>query len=443
MALILIVCFALFLRIGFFVNVRPYDEQIVQDKILVGDADEYHNLATGILENRSFSNFGAFRTPGYPIFISIIYFLFGIKPWIVLLVQLLLNAGSLTILYFWSKILFDRKIAIMSTMLYAIDPHTIYYSVNLLTETLFVFAFLASIFILTYGLSNRKIFFFLLSGFLFGLTALIRPIAQFSPLVAIVIISIYGGVKWSFKTKAIVSLIFIFVLTIYPWLHRNQLEYKHLSLSYQQGSNLLFWNAAFTESSKTGRPAKQVIAEFKKRAVELGVHEKDNPFYKSDIYNKIAIDYIINNWKYYILRHMKGIINIFINLDTKEICGFLRLETNELPFELFASPSIFKMVVEFFKIKSFHEITIGISIGIFFLIIYSTFLFGSFLMISENTYFPLIMILIIIMYFSILTGVIGYARFKIPIVPFYTVISSKGVFEIFKFVKNNRYRMSI
>ncbi len=75
--LVLIVLIALAIRLVFFAAVRPWADEILQRAILVLDATGYHRLAVGILESRSFDTFGAFRTPGYPVFVAGVYSLFG------------------------------------------------------------------------------------------------------------------------------------------------------------------------------------------------------------------------------------------------------------------------------------------------------------------------------------------------------------------------------
>ena len=89
--LIITICFAIVLRLLFFFSIKPWDEQVVKNRILIDDAIGYHNLALDILEDVSFSSFSSTqRTPGYPFFVAIIYSLFGVLPWVVLFVQLCL-----------------------------------------------------------------------------------------------------------------------------------------------------------------------------------------------------------------------------------------------------------------------------------------------------------------------------------------------------------------
>ncbi len=165
-SIILIAGFALLLRIGFFIGVQPWDEQVSQETILVGDSDGYHNMALSIINSGSFSyhkympfekikgDVSAERTPGYPLFVSFVYFLFGVRPWLVILFQLLVNVGSLILIYVLAKKVFEKKIAIIAALLYAIEPHAISLPIalmiyrrnyNFLIVILFVFLYFVAV----------------------------------------------------------------------------------------------------------------------------------------------------------------------------------------------------------------------------------------------------------------------------------------------------------
>ncbi len=165
-SIILIAGFALLLRIGFFMVVQPWDKQVLQETILVGDPDGYHNMALSIINSGSFSyhkympfekikgDVSAERTPGYPLFVSFVYFLFGVRPWLVILFQLLVNVGSLILIYVLAKKVFEKKIAIIAALLYAIEPHAISLPIalmiyrrnyNFLIVILFVFLYFVAV----------------------------------------------------------------------------------------------------------------------------------------------------------------------------------------------------------------------------------------------------------------------------------------------------------
>jgi len=434
-AIFIVILFALLLRIIFFIAAKPWDDQVVQNEIIFSDAAGYHRLALNILDTGSFSDLGdlgANRTPGYPLFVSIIYFIFGVKPWVVLFFQVLLNIVSLIMVYKLGKIMFSKKIAIIAAVLFAIDPHQILYTTTLLTETLFVTIFLVSIFFLIYGLNNKKILFLILSSLFLGFATLIRPISQFFPAIVLLVILIYPKIGWALRLRTSIYYILIFLFTISPWLYRNYSKFGYASLSSIQGESLLFWFVSYTEVERTGKSIDQVRKEFSQKAKESGADENGNPFYNSKIYSEIAIEYLKTNWPDYISRHLKGTINLYISIGTKGILKKLGLKSSDLNFDLYNSPNIFKMIIGFIKSKSLIEILIGLSIGGFLLICYTSFIWGCINMTKDKKYFYLIIFIAIIAYFLILLGVFGSNRYKVPITPFYIVIAANGLYDVYK-----------
>ena len=105
---------------------------------------------------------------------------------------------------------------------YVIDIHQSLYAVSFLTESLFNFLFLISVFFLCKGLKeDTKLKFLFISAFTLGISTLIRPISIFFPVVSILLI--FLNYKRSIKTRLIYSLLFgtIFIATISPWLLYN------------------------------------------------------------------------------------------------------------------------------------------------------------------------------------------------------------------------------
>lgn len=442
-ALILIVLLALVLRVGFLVAVQPWDAQVRESHVLVKDASEYHALAVGLLEERSFASFGALRTPGYPVFVAAFYALFGTEPWPVLLLQTFIGVGSLLLLYILTKRILSRRAALLAALLYAVEPHTVMYCSTLLTDTLFTFLFLASVVALLHGLQRKQIGLTVGGGLLLGLATLVRPVVQFFPAVAVAIIAIYAGLKWRFRLAAAATFIVAFVLVLSPWLVRNRAAYGHASLSSIEGRNLLLYNATYAEVAKTGKPVDQVRAEFRQQAAEMGAYETGNPFDESRVYRDVALRYITSNLRYYIPRHLMGAVNMYLNLATKQVAQYLGLETNPLPFDFFASPGILGSVLGFFAVKSVPEIVIGLTIGLFLLVCYMAFLVGGASMLRGKQVRLLAILLVVILYFTALTGVVGLARYKQPIVPFYLPVSAHGLLVAFDWYRRRRHSRSL
>ena len=211
---LLILSIAFILRIGY-IFIFP------QEKILVGDAVGYDTIAHNLANGSGFSmepNIPTpIRAPGYPFFLSIIYLVFGHSYFIVRIFQAILSALTCVILYYTAKEIFDEKIAKVSAWLLLFYPVLIVYTGLILSETLFTFLFIITVFLLVKGLSSEKNKYFILSGLFLGLSTLTRPVTLLLPFLIFFLIIITNRnllSKW---------LLFftVFCIVLLPWSIRN------------------------------------------------------------------------------------------------------------------------------------------------------------------------------------------------------------------------------
>ena len=73
-----------------FLSISTLNPLVIEKQILIFDSLQYHSLALSIRDHFSFAN-DAFRTPGYPAFLAIIYTIFGAHPFAGIFVNIFLN----------------------------------------------------------------------------------------------------------------------------------------------------------------------------------------------------------------------------------------------------------------------------------------------------------------------------------------------------------------
>lgn len=436
-----VVLVALVVRCALFVAVQPWNEHVVERTILAGDAAGYHSLALGILESGSFESYGALRTPAYPVFVSAVYSLAGPSVWAVLLIQMVLNVASVIMVYALGKMAFDERVALIAALLYALDIQVALYSVNLLSETLLVFVILVSSLALMRGLQRERAAWLLLAGLFLGLAALVKPVAQYLPFLAVALILLYPRIGWSLRLGGALGLTLVFALTISPWLYRNHVTYGHWSLSTVPRTNLLYCNVALAEATRTGRTLQDVRAELAAEAESLGASPACNPFDNCIVYGRVAAEHVKANPAAFARSHAGGIPWMFLNLDTSTMCRFLGLESRAPPFSSSSvPPSVFRRVSVFLETRSHTEIAVGIVMALFLLLSYAALFVSTASMIRAGKHALLLAILAVPVYFVLLTGGMGSARFKLPIVPFCALVSANGLSAVLKTLAKRRAR---
>jgi 4-amino-4-deoxy-L-arabinose transferase-like glycosyltransferase len=430
--LILIILLAFVIRMSFFISTQPWEKEIINNKIFSpgSDAAGYHQRALSLITNKSFEDFDAFRTPCYPIFIALIYSISSCSIWLVLLIQIFLSLISVWLVYKIASTMFSRKIGLLSALLFSIDIPQALHTVYLLTETLFVFLFLVSVYYLCKSINENRFWSICLSALYLGIATLVRPISFLFPFAVVFFILVLSNLK--LKKKLVYSLLFsfIFIITISPWLLRNYSKYGEAKLSSVSGYNLLFYNVVYTEMSKTVTPVDQVNKNFYALAIKQGIDTTDMfSFKNSHIFSNIATNYIKENFIFYCKRHIIGIINMYVGIGTSDITSIFHLKTSK-HFEPNGGEGLLTLINNYFKTKYTNELIINFILGFYMLICYVSSLYAILYLIRKKEKYVFLFILIIL-YFSVLTGIVGTTRYRIPIMPFIYILSAVGIFHFY------------
>ena len=284
----------------------------------------------------SFEDFNGIRTPGYPLFIALIYWIASGKVWVVLLIQILLSLISVGLVYKIAALFFSKNISLLSSLLFAIDLNQAVYTITIMTETLFVLLFLASIYYLCKYIKSNNYFLIILSSIFLGLATLVRPISYYFPIPIIIFLLFLSVPKLSTKLKHLTLFIIFFAATISPWILHNYSKYDELKFTSMVGYDLLFWNVAYTEVYKTGDTIDQVRTRFYDLAVKHGIDTTDDYSIKnSRIFENIAQKYIKENFFLYCRRSLMGVINMYAGLSTQQIAQVFHLKSDTLKVSQF------------------------------------------------------------------------------------------------------------
>lgn len=224
-------------------------------RVFMGDSYLYKNSAETLLELGRFSQSVEMPdapeivlTPGYPLFLATTYSFFGIHNLPVILIQILLSAGTLVLTYALARKFWNQKIALVACFLLAFDPASLANSFLLLTETLFTFLLLLATYASISLLQNKKEekMWALLLGASLALATLVRPIAYYLifPLLAgFLITMLFARLPWK---KILITLALIatpWIILVGGWHIRNFSITKSFTFAYIQGINLFDYKA--------------------------------------------------------------------------------------------------------------------------------------------------------------------------------------------------------
>lgn len=451
--LLIVFFLAIILRIGMLIisiQANGFDNFINNIVLAPGnDPYTYHRLATNIIQYNSFTYQPglppvSLRTPGYPLFIAINYSLFGENPLIVLLTQIVLDSLIVIIIYKTANLFLNQSISIIAALLYSLEPHAAIFSLSMYSDTIFVFTMtLFSYFFIKFSIS-RKISYLILSGFTLGVANLIKPSGMFIPLIVIIIIFlIYKKNFKSFIAKSF-TFIIVFSLTITPWILRNYIHFNKIFLSTAGEYNLLVLNIAPIKINELKIQQDNAIFQLLAEADSLMITDGKKPmleiqpsnyweelslqydFNKAYYWKKLAIYYISNYTIDFIKFYFLGVFHSFANLGTGTYSVYFNLEKKENHINIKEEENILKLLNKFIENKSTSEIIIALIIGIYLVIVYLCLAVGLFNLKMINAYYLRFFIVLLSIYFILLSGAGGLARFKLPSIPFYLLVTSVG-----------------
>lgn len=238
------------------------------------DAEAYFTLAKNLLSHGGFfirPEWGpsAYRTPLYPMFVAGLYWLIP-QLWFVVLIQNILGAFSVVLVYILAKNIFGHKTALLSAILFLFESQRLHVTNQLMSEALFMVLFLPALyfyFLYRTGGDKRCI---ILSGLLLGISTLVRPVTQYLPLIMIAFIffkrPFWKNAKANIGGAALFAVVFL--AAVAPWSIRNKIHFNNWKLSPLQGINLYYTDAVhFLEyRSKAEGTEKEFYKELTEKA---------------------------------------------------------------------------------------------------------------------------------------------------------------------------------
>lgn len=424
----LILGLALVLRLGAFSSFKPWEEGVEKNFILHADANLYHDFALNILELKY--TLSDRVSPGFPLLLSLTYSIFGITPWIVLLLNIVFNLICIFLVFQTAKTIFNGKIAILASSFMSLDIHQIVFTQTLLTDTSFTLLIVASFYFLVKYLKERGIQFLFYSGVILALAVLFRPIGVYLyQFVGILILSIP---KFSFKEKFRGTLVFIaaYLLILAPVLGINYANFGHFGISRLGGLNYLYVNAMSVYEIQGNLSHEESIKLVNKRVKEFGGDSITNPAEREQLYLTVGSQIIKENLSSYLVNHINGSVNIFTSLSTYNIARVFGTRPILQSDKFFGYPT-YMQIGSFINKKPPLMLIISAVLILIFLIYYSGAAIGYYLLLRTHKLIELLVLSLPIIYFTIVAGVVGNAQFKLPISPFLFMLTAYGIVQVY------------
>lgn|SRR5574341_378272 len=358
-----------------------------------------------------------FRAPFYPYFLAVLYKIFGPHLFLVRLIQHLIGSFSVVLIFILAKKIFDRKVAILSSLLASTYWIFIYYEAELLLDFWLILWSLLLVWFLLKAYENLKSGSWFLSGIILGLFAITRPnILLFLPFLLIWIIIVLRK-----------QLPFLKILLFYGWIIsgtalvilpvtlRNYLVAGDpVLIASQGGINFYIGNNPKSDGMSAIMPELGDDWEYSdcQFLAEKSLNRKLKPSQVSGFYYKKGWDFI--------LKQPSRSLPLLI----KKLYVFWN------KFEISNNQNIY-----FFK--QYSVLSRILFIG--FWLIGPLALLGIFLSVKRGPQISLIMLFI----FSYMLSVIMFfvtSRYRLPVLPFLIIFASFAVIETYRRISNRKLK---
>jgi len=191
------------------------------------DALDYSNTARRLVETGTYATdigaghlLHAGRPPGYPFFLAAVMEVFGAKPWVPTLGNILINILTGIVVFSMATQFAGDKAASLALLLLALWPSNTAMVGLAATEPLSVFLVVAGLWAFAMSTSRNRSRYAVLAGVVTGLSALVRSQLLILPAVWVLFVAMDRVKRWvSIKHTALA--IMAMLLTIMPWAVRN------------------------------------------------------------------------------------------------------------------------------------------------------------------------------------------------------------------------------
>jgi len=249
--------------------------------------------------------FYSWRTPGFSLFLAVIYKIFGHSFLAAKIGLAVLSSLICILLYPLGKILINKKAGIVCAVIYSIYPASIFWTGYLAPTTLAIFIMLLFVIFLIYAEKYEKKHFFFLTGIFLGMGVLTRSLFFiFLPVIPLWLI---------FKNRRIVMKGTLFsvlgcFLIISPWTIRNYKILKEFVLTSTEGGIVCYIANNQNSLSQPSGYWNPPIEKSRPHLKGLSEIEIDHYFYKKAFkfikthpktYFKLVVDRFLRYWRLY------------------------------------------------------------------------------------------------------------------------------------------------
>lgn len=358
---------------------------------------------------------------GYPLFVGVVYKLFGPNNIFVVIAQIILALCSMVLIFAIAAMLFSQWVGAVSALLFATNLGYLTFSQFILTETVLSFLLLLFVFFLMRFYLLERSFLLALSAFMLGLSVVVKPagILFLGPLVLWIVVLCRSKRMLGWKVCGMV--VVFFWLPILSYMTHNKIMFNQFRIGALAKLNMHYWYLPNVLGWVNNTNSDIERIELRKYASIHGDEGVDN-FFKESLKKHPVI--AIKAWLWGASKTMLGLFTTNLKVLVDEHIGggcisFFRISGTLLD-------RVHEYVCKGTSLRWVHVVG-------YFEIVYSTLLYFfsiiglGYLLFNRRYHLLLAFFVLYLGYFIGITGHDGCARFRMMIEAILVLLAALGI----------------
>jgi len=381
------------------------------------------------------------RMPGSFLFFQFLQWITNKNLFLILILQAIIDSLSCVIIYLCTSLI-NNRYKLYTGLFAAFSPLLIIISSQILSDTIFLFAFVLLLYFLLKFLKTNNYIYIVLSGLTIGVSTFIR--AATFPIIFLSLPVIFYLLKFNKnnngKSILLTVIYLIFAITpIFDRLYDNYVNYDTVSLTSQTGSHAAYWMVPGVLSVDNNYDRESAIIYVNSEIEKLGGLSGD-PYKNSKKMTNVALD-ILSEQNIFKITYA-WIRASFINTVVSPILIDSRIRSLEHPsFVNIGNVKIwFKNLLKDKKYFTY----LNILIASMFLSLFSLFFFlYGLIILFQNNFKIFFLSSSLIIYFCLITGPTLSPKYCLPYVPIIFYLQAMALerllifYNLWKQSKNN------
>ncbi len=392
------------------------------------DTTTYLDVALHLLHTGVYPVDTALRTPVFPTFIALVYWIAGERPWAFILAQVVISILTVALTWSLGRRLVSRQAALTAAFLMALSLDSITLSFQMVSETTFTFLLVLTLWCWVRFRDSQRPLLLVLSALLMGLAILCRPIAVFFPALLAVTLLIPPRRHMAAVARQILAFAAVALLVVSPWIWHNARGIGMRTLSTISAVNLLFYYAAVVEADVRGVPDEQVRSELNRRVEnklrELG--QTNTEANRTRVYTALALPIVKAHPVRFVALNLKADLRgLLPDVATPgEIVGVTT--GNKGTLAVLKREGVRAATAHFFRGQTWF-ICVILPFVALLMLTYVAAIGGVATLARARDWYALAILLFPIAYYLVLPGAASSARFKMPTLPYLSLLAGVGL----------------